>query len=75
MSVLGLIGTIESTWRHLKAFLNPYNGQGDYIFHLPQYMFAARCRSRNVNQSTSFHHIVADPDWSVTPLARDAALT
>ena len=37
--------TIEITWRHVKAFLNPYNRQGDYIFHLVQYMFAARCRS------------------------------
>jgi transposase-like protein len=37
--------TIESTWRHLKAFLSPYNRKGDYIHHLAQYMFAARCRA------------------------------
>ena len=36
--------TIESTWRHVKAFLNPYNRQEDYIFHFAQYMFAAQCR-------------------------------
>ena len=46
--------TIDSTWRHVKAFLNPYNRKGEYILHLAQYMFAARCRNENVDQFTKF---------------------
>jgi hypothetical protein len=41
--------TIESTWRHVKAFLSPYNRKGDYIHHLARYMFAARCRAEKVD--------------------------
>ena len=34
--------TVESTWRHVKTFLSPYNRKGDYIHHLAHCMFAAR---------------------------------
>jgi len=59
--------TIESTQRHVKAFLNPYNRMEDYIYHLAHYMFAAGCRSENVDQFTKFIDIVASMDWSATP--------
>jgi hypothetical protein len=58
--------TIESTWRHVKAFLNPYNRVDDYIYHLAHYMFAAECRSENVNHFTNFILIVASMDWSAS---------
>jgi len=29
--------TIESTWRHVKAYLSPYNRKVDYIYHLAHY--------------------------------------
>jgi hypothetical protein len=55
--------TIQSNWRHVKAFLNPYNR----IFHLAHYMFAAGCRSENVDQFTRIIGIVASMDWNATP--------
>jgi len=59
--------TIESTWRHVKAFLNPYNLMGHNIYHLAHYMFAAGCRSQNADHFTKFIGIVASMDWSATP--------
>ena len=50
---------IESTWRHVKAFLGPYNRKGNYIHHLAHYMFAARCRAEKVGQFTKFLPLVA----------------
>ena len=61
------MNTIESTWRHVKAFLNPYNRMGDYIYHLAHYMLAAECRSNNVDQFTKFIGIVASIDCSASP--------
>ena len=61
-----LSNTIESTWRHVKAFLNPYSRTREYILHLVQYKFAAQCRSENVDQFTKFLHIVSNTDWSVS---------
>jgi transposase-like protein len=61
------MNAIQSTCRHVRAVLNPYNRSGEYILHLAQYMFAARCRSENVDQFTKFLHIVANTDWSVSP--------
>ena len=58
---------IESTWRHVKAFFNPYNQVEDYICHLAHYMFAAGCQSQNVDQFTKFIGIVANMDWGATP--------
>jgi hypothetical protein len=46
--------TIESTWRYVKAFLNRYNRMGDYFYHLAHYMFAAKCRSEDVDQFAMF---------------------
>ena len=62
--------TIESTWRRVKAILNFYNRVDDYIYHLAHYMFAAECRSENVDQFTKFIEIVASMDWS-TPVSPD----
>jgi transposase-like protein len=59
--------TIESTWRHMKAHLNPYNRKVDYIYDLAHYMFAARCRAENMDQFTKFLHIAATTDWSLCP--------
>jgi hypothetical protein len=51
--------TIESIGRNVKAFLSLYNRNGDYINHLAHYMFAAVCRSDNVNQFTKLNGILA----------------
>jgi transposase-like protein len=59
--------TIESTWRHVKAFLSTYNRKGDYIYHLAHYMFLARCRAEQVSPFTKFLHLVATTDWSECP--------
>jgi hypothetical protein len=59
--------TIESTWRHVKAFLVPYNRKGDYIHHLAQYMFVARCRVEKVDQITKLLLLVATVDWGECP--------
>jgi len=58
--------TIESIWRQMKAFINSYNWVGNHICHLAHYIFAAGCRSLNVNQFTHFIGIVASMAWSVT---------
>jgi hypothetical protein len=58
---------IESTGRHVKAFLGPYNRNGDYIHHLAHYMFAARCRAEKADQFTKFLHLIATTDWSECP--------
>jgi hypothetical protein len=58
--------TIECQWRHLKASLNPYNRQTDYIYQMAHYMFAARCRAQNIDQFTEFLHLVASTDCSTS---------
>jgi hypothetical protein len=65
--------TTESTWRHVKAFLNPYNRKGDYIYQLAQYMFETKCRAENVDPFTKFLHIVATRDWSQCPPSPSAS--
>jgi hypothetical protein len=55
--------TIESTWRHVKEYLSPYNRKGGYIYHLAHYMFAARCKAEKVHPFTKFLHLVATMDW------------
>jgi hypothetical protein len=61
--------TIESTWRHVKAFLNPYNRQTDYMHTLAEYTFHARCREQGVDAFNAFIKSAADTDWSaVAPL-------
>jgi hypothetical protein len=54
----------QPTWRHVKAFLRPYNRQEDYVFHLAHYMFAARCKARGIPQFTQFLAIAASTDWT-----------
>jgi transposase-like protein len=61
--------TIESTWRHVKAHLSPYNRQVDNIYHLAHYMFVAKCRAEKVHPFTKFLHLVATTDWSLCPPA------
>jgi transposase-like protein len=61
--------TIESTWRHVNAYLNPYNRKGDYIYHLAHYMFVAKCRAEKVRPFTKFLHLVATTDWNLRPPA------
>jgi hypothetical protein len=51
----------------VKAFLNPYNRVGDYIYHLAHYMLAARCRHENEDDFTKFIDLVASTDWSASP--------
>jgi hypothetical protein len=57
--------TTEITWRHVKAFLNPYNQMRD-IYHLAHYMIPSGCRSENVDQFTKLIGIVASMEWSAT---------
>jgi hypothetical protein len=57
----------ESTWRHVKVFLNPYNWMVDYINHLANYMFAVWCQSDNMDHFTKFIGIIATVDSSATP--------
>jgi hypothetical protein len=59
--------TIDSTWWHVKAFLNPYKRMEDYIYHLAHYVLAAGYGSQNVDQFTKFIGIVASMSWSATP--------
>jgi hypothetical protein len=68
--------TIESTWCHVKAFLNPYSRQFDYIYSLAHYMLQARCRALGFDQFTAFIKIAADTDWStVAPLHKEPGAT
>jgi predicted nucleotide-binding protein (sugar kinase/HSP70/actin superfamily) len=43
-----------------------YVYQARFMVHA-QYMFAAQCRSENVDQVTKFLHIVPNTDWNVSP--------
>jgi transposase-like protein len=45
---------IASTWRHVKAFLNPYNRMGENIYNLAHYMFLAGCHNQKAEHFTSF---------------------
>jgi transposase-like protein len=37
--------TIESTWRHVKVLMNPYNRKSDHSYVLADYMFRKRCEA------------------------------
>jgi len=67
------INTIQSTWCHVKAYLNRYTKKKDYIYDLAQYMFTASCRAENVDEFTKFIHIVSNRDWSYLPSHNDSA--
>jgi hypothetical protein len=66
--------TNESMWRHVKAFLRPYNRQEGYVYHLTHYMFAARCKAQGIPQ---FLAIAASTDWlsCVTTVSSASAAT
>jgi transposase-like protein len=57
--------TIESTWRSVKVFLGQYNRGEDYDFHLAHYMFAARCKAKNIPPYLQLLHLVANTNWSL----------
>ena len=57
----------------MRAFLNPYNRVGDYVYHLAQYMFMVRCKAENVDEFTKFIQIIANIDWNQTPACIDIA--
>jgi hypothetical protein len=48
----------------VKAFLNPYNRMGEYMYHVAHHMFSVRCRYENMDQFTKFLGIVATMDWT-----------
>jgi hypothetical protein len=56
--------TIKSSWRHVKAFLNPYNWMGINTYHMAHYKFPAGCRTANADEFTQYIGIVASMDWS-----------
>jgi transposase-like protein len=66
---------IESTWRHVKVFLSPYNRKGGYIHHLAHYMFAAMCRAEKVEQFTKFLHLGLTTDGIECPTPSDSCAT
>jgi hypothetical protein len=55
----------ESTWQHIKAFLNLCYRMWDYICHLAHFVFAAGCLSENVYQFTKFIGDVASMAWII----------
>jgi transposase-like protein len=59
--------SINNTWRHVKAFLGPYNRKGNYIHYLAHCMSAASCRAEKVDQFTKFLHFDATVDVSECP--------
>jgi len=58
--------TIESTWKHVKVLLNPYNRKADYVYFLAEYMFRQKCKAEDVDPFCKFMDIVATIDWSNT---------
>jgi hypothetical protein len=61
----------DMTWHadptRLKAFLQPYNRQEDYEYHLARYIFAARWNALGVSEFTQFLAIAESTDWSSLP--------
>jgi hypothetical protein len=55
--------TIESYWRQLKVYVDPYSRKKVYVYDLAQYTFTARCKADNVDTFTMFLHIAANTDW------------
>jgi transposase-like protein len=51
--------TIESTWKHVKALLSPYNRKADYVYFLAEYMFRQKCKAEDVDPFCKFVDIVA----------------
>lgn len=55
--------SIESVWKHVKVFLNPYNRKVNYIYILAEYMFRKRCQAEGVAPFCKFMDIVAAKSW------------
>ena len=51
--------TIDSTWKHVKATLSPYNRQSDYVVYLSEYMFRQKCKSKTIYPFVAFMDIEA----------------
>ena len=58
--------TIDSTWRYVKPYLNPYNRMVYNIYQMAHYILPARCRTKNADQFTKFIVVVTSMDWSAT---------
>jgi hypothetical protein len=58
--------TIESTWKHVKVLLSPYNRKADYVYILAEYMFRQRCKAEDVEPFCKLIEIVATAAWSIT---------
>lgn len=68
--------TIDSTWRHVKAFFSDSKRMEEYVYHLAHYTLAARCRSENVEHFMKLIDNVASIYWRETPnLLQSAATT
>ena len=58
--------TIESTCKHVKAILSPYNRKADYVYFLAEHTFGQKCKAEDVDRFCKFFEIVASIDWSNT---------
>jgi transposase-like protein len=58
--------TIEATWKHVKAAMNPYNRNVAYGYFLADYMFRKKCKAEDIHPFCKFMEIVASRDWSNT---------
>jgi transposase-like protein len=58
--------TIESTWKHVKVLMNPYNRKANYDRVLAAYLFRKRCKAENIDPFCKFMDIVAKIDFSKT---------
>jgi len=75
--------TIESTWQHVKEFLNPYNRMVDYIYHLANYSSPSSSTSLKPWISVGCNHglertlprSVADTPWGLHVTTDDVALS
>jgi hypothetical protein len=63
-TTLAHTNTTESTWRHIKVLMNPYNHKLDHSYVLGEYMFRKRCEAEGVEPFCKFMDIVAAIDWS-----------
>jgi hypothetical protein len=62
-TTLAHTNTIESTWRHIKVLMNPYNRKSDHSYVLADYTFRKRCEAERVEPFCKFMDIVAIIDW------------
>jgi transposase-like protein len=58
--------TIESTWKHVKATMNPYNRKVSYEYLVADYVFRRKCKAEDIHTFCKFMETVASRDWSNT---------